>query len=170
MTMYDGRTNLSQQVVDEVRSYFGDLAFGSVIPRTVRLSEAPSYGQPITAFDPSSRGARSYQRLARELAQRVGLAAVEADRSPLDALLGPMASPDAPDPAESTEETPPPGPPGSDRLAGLGDPEASTPVVGPPDADDDDPPRRDPAVAGVRPDRDAAPGHPGTEEDTTWQT
>ena len=73
MTMYDGRTNLSQQVVDEVRGHFGELAFSTVIPRTVRLSEAPSYGQPITEFDPSSRGARAYQRLGRELARRLGL-------------------------------------------------------------------------------------------------
>jgi chromosome partitioning protein len=89
MTMFDGRTNLSQQVVDEVRGHFGDRAYGTVIPRTVRLSEAPSYGQPITEFDPSSRGARAYQRLAREIARRLGLTSGD-DRpiSPLDALLG----------------------------------------------------------------------------------
>ncbi len=88
MTMFDGRTNLSQQVVDEVRGHFGDVAYSTVIPRTVRLSEAPSYGQPITEFDPSSRGARAYQRLAREVARRLGLAAADAPVSPLDALLG----------------------------------------------------------------------------------
>ena len=89
MTMFDGRTNLSQQVVDEVRGHFGDLAFSTVIPRTVRLSEAPSYGQPITEFDPSSRGARAYQRLARELAGRLALIPEDdRDASPLDALLG----------------------------------------------------------------------------------
>ena len=94
MTMFDGRTNLSQQVVDEVRSHFGDLAYSTVIPRTVRLSEAPSYGQPITEFDPSSRGARSYQRLAREVIRRLQLDAGGdgAPLSPLDALLGPATS------------------------------------------------------------------------------
>ncbi len=88
LTMFDGRTNLSQQVVDEVRAYFGGQAMSTVIPRSVRLSEAPSFGQAITQFDPSSRGARSYQRLARELAERLGLLVTQADRSPLDRLLG----------------------------------------------------------------------------------
>ena len=73
LTMYDGRTKLAQQVVDEVRGYFGPIAFDTIIPRTVRLSEAPSFGQPISVFDPTSKGARSYDRLARELARRLGL-------------------------------------------------------------------------------------------------
>lgn len=103
MTMYDGRTNLSQQVVDEVRGHFGDVAYGTVIPRTVRLSEAPSYGQPITEFDPSSRGARAYQRLAREVIRRLGLAPTsEATASPLDALLGPAPSDPAMDSDDAT--------------------------------------------------------------------
>ena len=88
LTMYDGRTNLSQQVVDEVRDYFGDRAYGTIIPRTVRLSEAPSFGQPITVFDPSSRGARAYERLAREMGERLGLALAGAETSALDRLLG----------------------------------------------------------------------------------
>jgi chromosome partitioning protein len=91
LTMYDGRTNLSQQVVDEVRDYFGDRAYGTIIPRTVRLSEAPSFGQPIGVFDPASRGARSYDRLAREMAERLALPLAEEqepDISPLDRLLG----------------------------------------------------------------------------------
>ena len=79
LTMFDGRTNLAQQVVDEVRGYFGTATFDTVIPRTVRLSEAPSFGQPITTFDPTSRGARAYQRLAAEVARRLGLT-VEADQ------------------------------------------------------------------------------------------
>ncbi len=87
LTMYDGRTNLSQQVVDEVRAYFGDRAYATVIPRTVRLSEAPSFGQPITVFDPQSRGARAYQRLAREVAERLALPVDIAAESPLDRLL-----------------------------------------------------------------------------------
>ncbi len=73
MTMFDARTNLAEQVVAEVREYFGDRAYDTVIPRTVRLSEAPSFGQPITVFDPQSRGAVTYVRLAREMADRLGL-------------------------------------------------------------------------------------------------
>jgi chromosome partitioning protein len=93
LTMFDGRTNLSQQVVDEVRAYFGDQAYETVIPRTVRLSEAPSFGQPITVFDPSSRGARAYQRLADEVIERLELPSETAPdggegRSALDRLLG----------------------------------------------------------------------------------
>ena len=65
--MYDARTKLSDQVVQEVRTHFGDKVTRSVIPRTVRLSEAPSYGQPIITFDPSSRGAIAYRELAKEV-------------------------------------------------------------------------------------------------------
>ncbi|MGH3665867.1 MAG: ParA family protein, partial [Egibacteraceae bacterium] len=71
MTMLDGRTRLGQQVVDEVVAHFGDTVFASRIPRSVRLAEAPSYGQPIQAFDPASRGALAYRRLAREVLQRL---------------------------------------------------------------------------------------------------
>jgi chromosome partitioning protein len=73
LTMYDGRTRLAQQVVDEVRSFFGPRAFRTVIPRTVRLSEAPSYAQPISVFDPDSKGAEAYMALASEFAVRIGL-------------------------------------------------------------------------------------------------
>ncbi len=86
LTMYDGRTKLSEQVADEVRSHFTDTVFRTIIPRTVRLSEAPSYGQPITVYDPSSRGARAYVRLADELARRLDLGLETG--SPLDDLLG----------------------------------------------------------------------------------
>jgi len=65
--MYDARTKLADQVVAEVREHFGDKVCRIVIPRTVRLSEAPSYGQPILAFDPRSRGAIAYRELAREV-------------------------------------------------------------------------------------------------------
>jgi chromosome partitioning protein len=65
--MYDARTKLADQVVTEVREHFGDKVLRSVIPRSVRLSEAPSYGQPITTFDPSSRGAIAYRDAAREV-------------------------------------------------------------------------------------------------------
>jgi chromosome partitioning protein len=71
LTMLDARTRLSQQVVDEVRSHFGDKVFTTMIPRSVRLAEAPSFAQPITVFDPGSRGAMAYRRLAAELLARL---------------------------------------------------------------------------------------------------
>ncbi|HZU78463.1 MAG TPA: ParA family protein, partial [Acidimicrobiales bacterium] len=67
LTMYDGRTKLAEQVADEVRSHFGNKVCRNIIPRTVRISEAPSFGQPITVFDPSSRGAIAYRELAKEV-------------------------------------------------------------------------------------------------------
>lgn len=70
LTMYDSRTTLSKQVVDEVREYFGRLVFSTPIPRTVKLSEAPSFGQPITQYDPKGRGALSYIELAKEVIAR----------------------------------------------------------------------------------------------------
>ena len=73
LTMYDGRTNLSNDVVDEVRHHFKDLVFTTIIPRTVRLAEAPSYGQPISVYAPSSNGAESYSALAREILSGDGI-------------------------------------------------------------------------------------------------
>lgn len=70
LTMYDGRTNLSEQVADEVTDHFGDLVFETIIPRNVRLGEAPSFGKPITEYDGSSKGARCYREFAREFLQR----------------------------------------------------------------------------------------------------
>ena len=67
LVMYDARTKLSGQVVDEVRAHFGDIVCKAIIPRAVRLSEAPSYGQPITVFDPTNRGAQAYRDLAKEV-------------------------------------------------------------------------------------------------------
>jgi len=66
LVMYDARTKLAGQVVDEVRAHFGDIVCKIVIPRVVRLSEAPSYGLPITVFDPENRGAIAYRDLAKE--------------------------------------------------------------------------------------------------------
>lgn len=67
LTMFDGRTNLSNDVVTEVRRFFPDLVFQAVIPRSIRLAEAPSYGQPISAYAPGSTGALAYAALAREI-------------------------------------------------------------------------------------------------------
>ena len=71
MTMYDSRTRLAQQVVDEVRDFFEDKIFRTLVPRTVRLSEAPSFGQPINLYDPSGKGALAYHELAKEVMERV---------------------------------------------------------------------------------------------------
>jgi chromosome partitioning protein len=68
LVMYDGRTTLAREVAADVRSHFGDRVCKTVVPRTVRLSEAPSYGQPITTFDPRSTGAKAYRSLAQEVA------------------------------------------------------------------------------------------------------
>ncbi len=70
LTMYDARTNLSKQVVDEVRRFFPAYVFQTVVPRTVRLSEAPSYGETILSYSPGSLGAIAYQALAREFLER----------------------------------------------------------------------------------------------------
>ena len=70
LTMSDNRTTLSRQVSDEVRRYFGKIVFETSIPRTVKLSEAPSFGQPITQYDPTGKGAQSYIDLAKEVISR----------------------------------------------------------------------------------------------------
>ncbi|MHB9090138.1 MAG: ParA family protein [Chloroflexota bacterium] len=70
LTMFDSRTNLSQQVVDEVRRHFPQVVFTTVVPRSVRLSEAPSHGRSILEYDPASRGAAAYRELAEELVAR----------------------------------------------------------------------------------------------------
>lgn len=72
LTMFDGRNNLSRQVAEEVRTHFGEKVFKTVIPRNVRLSEAPSHGKPIILYDITSRGAVAYLELAKELMQRGG--------------------------------------------------------------------------------------------------
>lgn len=73
MTMFDSRTNLSRQVVDEVKKHLPEKIFATVIPRTVRLSEAPSFGQTIFAYDATNPGAAAYRALAKEVAARFGL-------------------------------------------------------------------------------------------------
>lgn len=71
LTMFDGRTNLSIQVAEEVKRYFGQKVFRTVIPRTVKLSEAPSFGEPISIYAPKSKGASAYKSLCREVLKRV---------------------------------------------------------------------------------------------------
>jgi chromosome partitioning protein len=73
LTMFDARTNLSNDVVHEVRRHFPDLVFETLIPRSIRLAEAPSYGQPISVYSPNSTGAGAYASLAREILAGDGL-------------------------------------------------------------------------------------------------
>lgn len=70
LTMYDARTNLSNQVVKEVKNYFGDKVYKMVIPRNVKLSEAPSYGMPICMYASRSKGARCYEKFTKEFIKR----------------------------------------------------------------------------------------------------
>jgi chromosome partitioning protein len=87
--MYDGRTKLADQVADEVRNHFGDVVLQAVIPRNVRVSEAPGYGQSVLTYDPGSRGSTSYVEAARQLAER------GVDLPPVD-RAGSSAAPVAP--------------------------------------------------------------------------
>ena len=68
--MFDARTNLSADVVSEVRNHFGKLVYKTVIPRSVRISEAPSFGKPVVIYDPSSKGAQAYIEFAKEFVKR----------------------------------------------------------------------------------------------------
>ena len=70
LTMFDARTNLAAQVEADVRKHFDDVVFKTVIPRTVRVSEAPSFGEPVVTYDPSSKGAKAYINLGKELIER----------------------------------------------------------------------------------------------------
>ena len=70
LTMFDERTNLARQVVDDIRQHFGERVFDTVIPRNVRLGEAPSFGKPVLAYDIKSRGAEAYLALGREFLKR----------------------------------------------------------------------------------------------------
>lgn len=85
MTMFDGRTNLSSQVLEDVRNFYGPTVYQTIIPRTVRLSEAPSFGQPIITYDAHSAGAQAYRALATEFLERD-----QADRAvpPVSAFAG----------------------------------------------------------------------------------
>jgi chromosome partitioning protein len=70
MTMFDARTRLASDVVDEVRSHFGERVYNTVIPRNVRLSEAPSFGKPVIMYDPNCTGSIAYRALAKEVVER----------------------------------------------------------------------------------------------------
>jgi chromosome partitioning protein len=162
MTMFDSRTKLSEQVVGEVRRYFGERVYDVIIPRTVRLSEAPGFGQPITVYDPKSRGAESYRALAREVAERP---VPEGEPMPVyDELPAIIMSPEQagveedPDGAEadseSTEEIQSPS--GDDRSLGGAQGQASAPR-----RPDDRPDDRGDERPLDRPERQAAtPGAP----------
>jgi chromosome partitioning protein len=108
LTMFDPRTKLAEQVVEEVRKYFGDRVYESVIPRTVRLSEAPGFGQPITVYDPKSRGAERYRALAKEVAARLP----SSEPIPVidDMPVMVPAVQDAPSPAPTESPVPQPAP------------------------------------------------------------
>ena len=79
--MYDPRSTLAQQVASELKSHFGDKVFNTVIPRNVRLAEAPSHGLPGVIYDPHSKGALAYLELAREVLQRYGIHVQETQAS-----------------------------------------------------------------------------------------
>ena len=86
MTMYDSRTKLSQQVVAEVREHFGDRVFETMIPRSTRLAEAPSFGKPIIHYDKYSSGAAAYELLAQEVLSRVQRIGTNVVSSPAPAI------------------------------------------------------------------------------------
>jgi chromosome partitioning protein len=100
LTMFDARTNLAQQVADEVRGHFGDKVYQSMIPRNIRISEAPSHGQPVSQYDARSSGAEAYRALAREFLRR---------RKHLGADATPAQAPDPVIP--TVPEAVPPSPP-----------------------------------------------------------
>ena len=81
LTMYDDRTNLSQQVTEHLRRFFGDKLLSTTIPRNIRLAEAPSHGKPVQLYDPRSRGAEAYTALAVELLKRNGIVSPKMDQS-----------------------------------------------------------------------------------------
>lgn len=97
MTMYDRRTNLSQQVIDEVRRVFGSLVFNTMIPRSVKLSEAPSFGKPVIIYDVRSPGAEAYIRMCEEVLDRVKEESIGPGVGCAAGIVGPGAG--APSPA-----------------------------------------------------------------------
>jgi chromosome partitioning protein len=98
LTMYDDRTNLARQVTEELKNFFGDKLLTTVIPRNVRLAEAPSYGKPVLVYDVRSRGTESYIRLAKELMGRLSKSSAPAE--PAEKLSSVEPSPIEPSPVE----------------------------------------------------------------------
>jgi len=93
LTMYDERTNLAQQVTDNLRAYFGEALYRTVIPRNIRLAEAPSHGLPVLFYDPRSRGAEAYRALGRELLHRLGMQPIaQPEPEPPPPATGPAAT------------------------------------------------------------------------------
>jgi chromosome partitioning protein len=124
MTMFDARTNLAQQVVDEVRQHFGAKVYDSIIPRNIRISEAPSHGLPVILYEGKSSGAESYRQFAKEFLKRRKAATVvdaapppavqpvpEPAPAPAGAITAPPAAPapDAPPTPPADVSTVPPG-------------------------------------------------------------
>lgn len=107
MTMYDMRTNLSQQVVQEVVSHFGDKVYETLIPRSIRLGEAPSYGKPIIQYDKHCTGAAAYRQLAREFLGRRKMAGKETAQEEDLKEEVPVEQPAAPAAPEQTSQPPP---------------------------------------------------------------
>jgi len=171
MTMFDQRTKLSEQVVQEVQRYFGDLVYGVIIPRTVRLSEAPGFGQPITVYDPRSKGAEAYRQLAREVALRPPPDAPMprfdempiAVMTPIDRLV-PVEEVDGIPEAEDAKE------PGDDGAEPSEPPETA---VRPPQPTVEEA-SVEPAVPQVEPSLEAKPAsrpepHPNLSDEDLWQ-
>jgi chromosome partitioning protein len=95
LTMYDSRLNLSRQVADDAREHFGELVFKTVIPRNIRLAEAPSFGKPILLYDITSVGASSYMAVAKELMERSETDVSVASVAPADPVIAPDTPPDS---------------------------------------------------------------------------
>jgi chromosome partitioning protein len=156
MTMFDPRTKLSEQVVEEVRKYFGELVYRTIIPRTVRLSEAPGFGQPITVYDPRSRGAQCYRDLAAEVAAR------EAPEGPMplfDEMPSVVVAPVAPPPplARSAPR------PLRDAAANQGEDDAAADVVTGDEGEADEARARSAVAASPDEDRPSGPAAPRSE-------
>jgi chromosome partitioning protein len=138
MTMFDPRTKLSEQVVAEVKRYFGDRVYDVIIPRTIRLSEAPGFGQPITVYDPKSKGAQSYRRLAKEVDEKPPPSApmpsmdrlprVVIARTPDAEAPSGESSSDEGAPVPAVQDAPPPQAPAPSARSG---PEANAPAAKP---------------------------------------
>ena len=99
LTMADFRTNLTQQVIEEVRNYFGEKTFRTVIPRSVKISEAPSFGKPMVLYDPNSKGAKAYEDVGAEFISRFSLGG-NAQQSSEDQIAAAQSEPAVQSPVE----------------------------------------------------------------------